>query len=96
MSQLETIQDENLPVGGFEIAQQLKSIQQVNDTPIVALTSFYWVGIEAETANAGLTQYLPKPAPFDTLIYVLASLATLHGKKLPHVDVAEPSAISFQ
>lgn len=79
-------------VGGFEIAQQLKSIPQMNDADIVALTSFYWVGIEAETANAGFTHYLLKPVTFDSLIHVVASLAILHGKKLRRPNIVDPSA----
>lgn len=83
-------------VGGFEIAQQLKLIPQAKDAHIVALTSFYWSGIEAEAANAGFTQYLLKPAAFDSLIQVLASLAMLRGKKLQLVNFAGPSASFIQ
>lgn len=82
-------------VGGFEIAQQLKAIPQVNDADIVALTSFYWVGVEAEAANAGFTHYLLKPATFDALIHVVTSLAMLHGKKL-RSGIVEPWTISLQ
>ncbi|WP_292038167.1 response regulator [Massilia sp. UBA6681] len=78
-------------VDGLEIAHQLKSIPQVKDAHIVALTSFYWTGIEAEAANAGFTQYLLKPAAFDSLIQILASLALLHGKKLQLVNFAGSS-----
>lgn len=79
-------------VGGFEIAQQLKLVQEAKHIHIVALTSFYWSGIETEAATAGFSQYLLKPTAFDSLIQVLASLAMRSGKKLSTVHFADHSA----
>lgn len=83
-------------VGGFDIAQQLKAIPEVKDADIVALTSLYWIGIEAEAANAGFTQFLLKPTAFDSLVQVLTSLATLHGKTLQLFNFVSPSASARQ
>jgi CheY-like chemotaxis protein len=93
MFQPDMILTELAGFGGFEIARQLKAIPQVNDADIVALTGFYWAGIEAEAANAGFTHYLLKPATFDSLIHVVTSLAMLHGKKLRPADIVESPTV---
>jgi CheY-like chemotaxis protein len=79
-------------VGGLEIARQLQSILEPKDAHIIALTSLYWSGIEAEATKAGFTRYLLKPTAFDSLIQVLTSLAVLHGKNLRLFNCEEPLA----
>lgn len=78
-------------VGGFEISHQLRSVPEAKDAHIVALTSLYWAGIEAEARDAGFTHYLLKPTAFDSLVQVLTTLAKLHGKKLQLANLADSS-----
>ncbi len=83
-------------VGGLEIAQQLRSTPGTRDAHIVALTSLYWIGIEAEAADNGFTQFLLKPAAFESLVQVLSSLAALHGKHLKLTNFTSPPTNALQ
>lgn len=87
---------ELIGVGGLDIARQLTSIPEAKDAHVIALTSLYWIGIEEEAANAGFTKYLLKPTEFDSLVQVLTSLATLHGKKLQLSNFVSPPASVVQ
>lgn len=83
-------------VGGLDIARQLNSIPEVKDTYVVALTSLYRSGIEAEAVKAGFTKYMLKPTAFDSLVQALTTLATLRGKRLQLSSFVTPSAALLQ
>ena len=54
--------DIQLPqMDGYETARRLRKIDSLEDTPIIALTSYAMVGDREKTLAAGCTGYIEKP-----------------------------------
>ncbi|MEN8154434.1 MAG: response regulator [Acidobacteriota bacterium] len=54
--------DIQLPgMDGYEVAKRLKSIPELNDIPIVAVTSYAMVGDREKALESGCTGYIEKP-----------------------------------
>ena len=67
--------DIQLPgMDGYEVARQLRRIEALRDTPIVAVTSYAMVGDREKTLAAGCDGYIEKPIDPETFIAELHSL----------------------
>lgn len=54
--------DIQLPLmDGYEVARQLRQIEAVKDTPIIAVTSYAMVGDREKSLHAGCSGYMEKP-----------------------------------
>jgi two-component system cell cycle response regulator DivK len=61
--------DIQLPsMDGYEVARSLRSIADLADTPIVAVTSYAMVGDRERCLEAGCTGYIEKPIDPDTFV----------------------------
>jgi len=55
-------------MNGYEVASLLRQDQDLNDTPIVAITSFAMPGDREKTLDAGCNGYIKKPIDPDTFV----------------------------
>jgi CheY-like chemotaxis protein len=63
------ILDIQLPgMDGYEVAQELRRITDLNDVPIVAVTSYAMVGDRERSLAAGCTGYIEKPINPETFL----------------------------
>jgi two-component system cell cycle response regulator DivK len=61
--------DIQLPVmDGYEVAKKMKSMPELKDTPIVALTSYAMVGDRERILAAGCDGYIEKPINPETFV----------------------------
>jgi len=62
------LMDINLPeVDGYELTTRFKSLPELKDTPIVALTAYVMKGDREKTLSAGCDGYIQKPIDVDRL-----------------------------
>ena len=61
---------------GFEVAHQIRSRPNAQDTVLIALTGWSQERDKRRTAEAGFNRHLAKPADLETLQAVLTSLAS--------------------
>jgi CheY-like chemotaxis protein len=61
---------------GFEVAHQIRSRPNTQDTVLIALTGWSQERDKRRTAEAGFNRHLAKPADLETLQSVLTSLAS--------------------
>ena len=67
------LMDINLPgIDGHEAATRIKSLPELQDVPIVALTARVMAGDRERTLTAGCDGYIAKPIDVDTLPYQIA------------------------
>ena len=51
-----------MPVkSGFEAIQEIRTLDEYKNTPIIALTAFAMKGDKEKCIEAGATDYIPKP-----------------------------------
>lgn len=63
------IMDIQLPdIDGMETTRRIRDLEEVGDTPVVALTSHAMTGDREKALNAGCTGYLEKPINPDTFM----------------------------
>jgi two-component system cell cycle response regulator DivK len=61
--------DIQLPgMDGYGVAQALRRIDSLSDTPIIAVTSYAMVGDREKAVAAGCTGYVEKPIDPDTFV----------------------------
>ena len=61
--------DIQLPkMNGYEVAQELRKDGSLNDTPIVAITSYAMPGDKEKALAAGCSGYIKKPINPDTFV----------------------------
>ncbi len=61
--------DIQLPeMNGYEVAQELRKLPDVKETPIIAVTSYAMPGDKEKALEAGCTGYIEKPINPDTFI----------------------------
>ncbi len=61
--------DIQLPgMDGYAVAQALRGIESLGDTPIIAVTSYAMVGDREKALSAGCTGYIEKPIDPDTFV----------------------------
>lgn len=66
--------DIQLPgMDGHAVAQALRDIASLQDTPIVAVTSYAMVGDRERSLAAGCTGYIEKPINPETFVHEIAS-----------------------
>jgi len=70
--------DIQLPaMDGHEVARELRKIDVLDDTPIVAVTSFAMVGDREKALEAGCNGYIEKPIDPDTFVEEIAGFVRL-------------------
>lgn len=69
-------------VEDLNIAEKLKQMPQGKNAQVVALTSQYWIGIEAELSKAGFMHYMLKPASLESIVSKLTEIAEMNGFSL--------------
>jgi two-component system cell cycle response regulator DivK len=68
--------DIQLPgMDGYEVARQLRRIEAIAHTPIIAVTSYAMPGDREKALAAGCTGYIEKPIDPDTFVAEMESLA---------------------
>jgi two-component system, cell cycle response regulator DivK len=68
--------DIQLPMmNGYEVAQALRDIETLRDTPIIAVTSHAMVGDREKALAAGCNGYIEKPINPETFVAEVASFA---------------------
>ena len=61
---------------GYEVARQIKSIDELKDIPIIAVTSYALSGDDVKAYEAGCSDYVSKPfSPRALLVKVQQHLA---------------------
>lgn len=61
--------DIQLPeMDGYEVAEKLREIEELKETPIIAVTSYAMPGDKEKVMAAGATGYIEKPINPDTFI----------------------------
>jgi CheY-like chemotaxis protein len=66
--------DIQLPeMDGYAVAEELKKHGELNDVPIIAVTSYAMVGDRERILAAGATGYIEKPIDPDTFVAEIAS-----------------------
>ncbi len=61
--------DIQLPgMDGYEVARKLKDLREIQDTPIIAVTSYAMSGDREKALNAGCSGYITKPIDPDTFM----------------------------
>lgn len=61
--------DIQLPgMDGYAVARTLRTIQELKETPVVALTSYAMMGDREKAINAGCTGYIEKPINPETFM----------------------------
>lgn len=75
--------DIQLPtMDGYAVARLLRGIEELKNTPIVAVSSYAMVGDEDKALAAGCTAYIEKPIDPDTFVAAIARLcAAKHSGK---------------
>lgn len=62
------LMDMNLPdVDGYEMTRRIKSMPELADIPVVAMTANVMEGDREKTLKAGCVGYIPKPIDVDEL-----------------------------
>lgn len=75
--------DIQLPgMDGYDVARALRNIKVLDDTPIVAVTSYAMVGDREKALGAGCNGYIEKPINPDTFVAEI-------GKFLPQHSASE-------
>ncbi len=63
------LMDMQLPLlDGYEATKQIKANQEINNIPIIAVTSYAMVGDREKTLNAGCNGYIEKPINPETFL----------------------------
>lgn len=66
--------DIQLPeMDGYAVAEELKKHQELDDVPIIAVTSYAMVGDRERVLAAGATGYIEKPINPDTFVDEISS-----------------------
>ncbi len=68
--------DIQLPgMDGYAVAQELRRIEQLHATPIIAVTSYAMVGDREKALASGCTGYIEKPIDPDTFVAEIERIA---------------------
>jgi len=71
--------DIQLPeMDGYEVAEKLIQIEEMKDTPIIAVTSYAMPGDKEKALESGATGYIEKPINPDTFISQMESFLPKH------------------
>lgn len=73
------LMDIQLPgMDGLTATRAIRSDDQLNETPVIALTSFAMVGDREKALSAGCDEYLPKPIDIQSLKSTVARFLDVH------------------
>lgn len=69
--------DIQLPrLNGYEVANALRQIPALHDTPIIAVTSYAMVGDREKALSAGCSGYIEKPINPDTFVAEILKISS--------------------